>query len=1219
MKKGRGGAGTAEMIVESVGDGPMQTPRDKMGKPGYMANVISPDSGASSGERAPRKPPSGKKRPSNVKSRTLDFDDKAANNALTRAKGQGIAMKTNFGSTKQGLDPPAPRGLPISSKRSSPRRTEYASIASPGMNVISPASSTGGEADAGYGVVYNSPDPTSKFHNTQGQNDFGNDDSNTRAQMTPSSSSNMVAGFSPMPATPTEHQLIIDLEKKMADAMEGPRVLDSHEAPGPYEGGLESPDVLSKFSTTATLRGGLPQKISCESPTAASHDNDVSGHDFSPMPATPSTPHGGGMLLSKGASDYSNAPIIYGNGVALISPDVLSKFNASGRPVAMEPVTPTAPAGADREHDFSPMPDTPSTPAAAMLKPASPGKRGMPLIIGQGVSIESPDVLSKFSASGRPLMMNVVTPDGKSTEREHDFSPMPDTPVTPGAHTRLERLGGALPQASAMPTIYGQGVTVESPDLLSKFNSQKRAISFMSPVEEGPSEHDFSPMPATPTEYLPKHAPPVQAPIIYGNGVEVDSPDVLSKFNHTAPVEPEAKTNAVVESAKIEAARSTVPVVHRKRFLRNQSYVSTSLDSGSACAARPPASLRSSRQQSTVTTQQPKEPVMDLFSETLSPLKENYGNLLQSIQGEIRQGSYESPRKSIGTPKSKASPLVKVGASPAPGVSTFAATVHTRRTPKSRTPPRAKAVQLDPFADTLSPYKDDYNELRDKVNSAATPKREEKPDIFADTLSPFKDDYTEIRERVNEMVKREELAAQTAASAPSFDYGAIKKPAPPPPRRKQAFSSASSPIKPHGPSSSPTAARGGRTFSPTNAAAGGEGGDLQILSFETSTHSGDNETPPRQFEQGASQFRRRGRILRESASEPLIRTVPMVSQSPSLKPAATCSSPKHEEEEDEILSAINRFEHSYEDDYELKPMTLLNESDQADRFPSEKAHEQEDVIDDEMTLRVKVTFVGSNLREGESLKKEKKRKRPLFGPFQPNLESLPEDAESVLCFPSWITPVPRFMKKAFPMQSVQVKVSSSVIHDNSQDSPDVDSLLGSQELKLVGRIRRRPTRKTEGGDSPDSVGEAKEETPLFRDDTYGNWMRDQSTVHVRDHNDGDSQQFDDLFRAIEKKNNGLLKELTREGFSLLDPECRDSIGNTPLMAACSSNNRKIVKLLLKHGCDFDAVNKHGNTALHFAAEYQLSSTTKYLLKKGASRTIRNSFGMAAGDRVEAQN
>ena len=47
-----------------------------------------------------------------------------------------------------------------------------------------------------------------------------------------------------------------------------PRVLDSHEAPGPYEGGLESPDVLSKFSTTATLRGGLPQKISCESPTA---------------------------------------------------------------------------------------------------------------------------------------------------------------------------------------------------------------------------------------------------------------------------------------------------------------------------------------------------------------------------------------------------------------------------------------------------------------------------------------------------------------------------------------------------------------------------------------------------------------------------------------------------------------------------------------------------------------------------------------------------------------------------------------------------------------------------------------------------------------------------------------------------------------------------------------------------------------------------------------
>ena len=54
---------------------------------------------------------------------------------------------------------------------------------------------------------------------------------------------------------------------------------------------------------------------------------------------------------------------------------------------------------------------------------------------------------------------------------------------------------------------------------------------------------------------------------------------------------------------------------------------------------------------------------MDLFSETLSPLKENYGNLLQSIQGEIHQGSYESPRKSIGTPRQSFSPCQGVSCS----------------------------------------------------------------------------------------------------------------------------------------------------------------------------------------------------------------------------------------------------------------------------------------------------------------------------------------------------------------------------------------------------------------------------------------------------------------------------------------------------------------------------------------------------------------------------
>ena len=95
---------------------------------------------------------------------------------------------------------------------------------------------------------------------------------------------------------------------------------------------------------------------------------------------------------------------------------------------------------------------------------------------------------------------------------------------------------------------------------------------------------------------------------------------------------------------------------------------------------------------------------------------------------------------------------------------------------------------------------------------------------------------------------------------------------------------------------------------------------------------------------------------------------------------------------------------------------------------------------------------------------------------------------------------------------------------------------------------------------------------------------------------------------IEGKRSGML--------ALLDEQCKDRLHNTPLHAAVMVNNRKIVKLLLKHGANYDAVNVHGNTALHFSAEWQLASTTKYLLKKGASRDIRNSLEMLPGERVD---
>jgi hypothetical protein len=1262
-----------------------------------------------------------------------------------------------------------PNTSPASRMRASPRKLGY-SIPS-NVNVISPSSPVSvPDADTHGMDNFTSPDPKSKFHHSQrgratisesdnddgviGPVDFGLDDNLIKVApasvavieaSTPSNSGvDRSHCFSPMPATPTEAQLISDLNKKMTAILNTPGVAfafdDNGHAPGPEEGGLASPDVLSRFNNTAKFE---QQQLQLQKEVEVSmtpvqhrgqqcqhghHDNgddvDESGHDFSPMPATPSTP--GAFFESH---EYSHAPIICGNGVSVESPDVLSKFSASGRPVMMEPVTPGAgysgSAVDESGHDFSPMPATPSTPSTGsegLTKPRSAAKGGMPVMYGNGVSVESPDVLSKFSASGRPVMMEPVTPESKQQQPlDHDFSPMPDTPVTPGqpAPQQLGLSAVSRGMGAAMPVIYGRGVSVESPDLLSKFNAQKRAVSFMSPVEESNNEHGFSPMPATPTDYLPEHAPHAGStptrdavPVIHGQGVSIESPDVLSKFNSSAPLaaafadaqQPSSGTRSSIATGQnaishggynyphTATAHATVPAaVHRRKFLRNQSYnnVSSSADSGLgypglAAAAAPPSRSRPSRGGSTGTgpsaNKKPSEPVLDLFSETLSPLKENYSKLIDDIRGEVMattnnnsnsanstnrvQGLYSpSPaKKSRSSSKAhhpvggRVSPLLKKQqqkqhvASPAPAVSTFAVMMNAR-----------------------TPSKNSGG------GGGGGSNEDNEEDLFAKTLSPYKDDYAEIRERVNEMYSQEESEKSHQPQYP--------KPTPPVPRH--AFA----PVCPDSNStaatdSSPKFVRNGRKLSPTSAGASSSTSsswtedkenahpNVQVISFETGNTA---SAPPQQ-----QHFRRSGRILRESASEPIIllsssQTIssPPVSvekEESTASSAAIAPSPSsikelspppyvdsdllldHDEEEDALFSAIDRFENNNSasaasfppaaldsgvDSEELRPIPLLDGSEVTEELCIIDGEVQ--VLDQDQPPTVKVTFIGSNLKAGDTLKKDKKKKKrqtkPRFGPFQSNLETLDEEQEDIChSFPLWIMPVTRFTKKAFPMQSVQVRVPiesaaasaySSVegLEEEEGAGAGADSaILASQDAFGVGRLRKkgggkREKKQQQQQQHQDEEGEEKEEeTHLFREDTYGTWMQAQMTKEVRldDQNatNNSSSKFDAVFEAIECFDNSRLKELTKEGISLLDEQCKDRLHNTPLHAAVMVNNRKIVKLLLKHGANYDAVNVHGNTALHFSAEWQLASTTKYLLKKGASRDIRNSLEMLPGERVD---
>lgn len=64
-------------------------------------------------------------------------------------------------------------------------------------------------------------------------------------------------------------------------------------------------------------------------------------------------------------------------------------------------------------------------------------------------------------------------------------------------------------------------------------------------------------------------------------------------------------------------------------------------------------------------------------------------------------------------------------------------------------------------------------------------------------------------------------------------------------------------------------------------------------------------------------------------------------------------------------------------------------------------------------------------------------------------------------------------------------------------------------------------------------------------------------------------------------------------------------GNTPLIAAVSKNETKIVSLLISFGASVEITNCYGNSALHEAAENGFDQIVKQLLDAGASSLVKN--------------
>jgi ankyrin repeat protein len=72
-------------------------------------------------------------------------------------------------------------------------------------------------------------------------------------------------------------------------------------------------------------------------------------------------------------------------------------------------------------------------------------------------------------------------------------------------------------------------------------------------------------------------------------------------------------------------------------------------------------------------------------------------------------------------------------------------------------------------------------------------------------------------------------------------------------------------------------------------------------------------------------------------------------------------------------------------------------------------------------------------------------------------------------------------------------------------------------------------------------------------------------------------------------------------------------GWTPLHYAASGLNLPVVKLLLSHKADVNALSPNGTTPLMMAARYADLETVDYLLKAGANPDLKNQQGMSAYD------
>ena len=71
----------------------------------------------------------------------------------------------------------------------------------------------------------------------------------------------------------------------------------------------------------------------------------------------------------------------------------------------------------------------------------------------------------------------------------------------------------------------------------------------------------------------------------------------------------------------------------------------------------------------------------------------------------------------------------------------------------------------------------------------------------------------------------------------------------------------------------------------------------------------------------------------------------------------------------------------------------------------------------------------------------------------------------------------------------------------------------------------------------------------------------------------------------------------------------DENGNSLFLIASQQGLKRMAKLLLRRGANFNFQNNVGNTALHYCFAYSFDDLGEYLIKKGADDSLKNGDGL----------